>query len=161
MNPPRKPSPTESPLLFEIDDNPLEETLTCWGGVPLVVQAFRSLGVSARVRQHVQIKQRERGYDEATMVESFVVLNAVGGERVDDFAHLREDAGLKEMLGHEVPSPEAARQFLKQFHSEEKLEQARQQRKPEQIAFIPEEADALASGDCASSRGELADVRQG
>ena len=50
---------------------------------------------------------------------------------------------MKEMLGHEVPSPEAARQFLKQFHSEEKIEQAKQQRKPEQIAFIPEEADAL------------------
>ena len=51
---------------------------------------------------------------------------------------------MKEMLGHEVPSPEAARQFLNQFHSEEKIEQARQQRKPEQIAFIPKEADALA-----------------
>jgi len=144
MIPSRKPSPTESPLLFEIDDEPLQETLTAWSGVPLVVQAFRSLGVPARVRQHVQIKQRERGYDEATMVESFVVLNAVGGDRVDDFAHLREDAGLKEMLGHEVPSPEAARQFLNRFHSEEKLEQARDGRKPEQIAFIPEEADALA-----------------
>ncbi|MHB1839800.1 MAG: IS1380 family transposase [Acidobacteriaceae bacterium] len=144
MIPPRKPSPTESPLLFEIDDEPLQETLTAWSGVPLVVQAFRSLGVPASVRQHVQIKQRERGFDEATMVESFVVLNAVGGECLDDFQHLRDDAGLKEMLGHEVPSPEAARQFLNRFHSEEKLEQARDGRKPEQIAFIPEEADALA-----------------
>ncbi len=58
MIPPRKPSPTESPLLFEIDDEPLQETLTAWGGVPLVVQAFRSLGVPASVRQHVQIKQQ-------------------------------------------------------------------------------------------------------
>ena len=49
MNPPRKPSPTESPLLFEIDDEPLQETLTAWGGVPLVVQAFRSLGVPTSV----------------------------------------------------------------------------------------------------------------
>ncbi len=48
------------------------------------------------------------------------------------------------MLGHEIPSPEAARRFLKQFHSEKKIEQARQQRKPEQIAFILEEANALA-----------------
>ena len=78
------------------------------------------------------------------MVESFVVLNAVGGERVDDFQHFRDDAGLKEMLGHEVPSPESARQFLNRFHSEEKLEQARDGRKPEQIAFIPKDADALA-----------------
>lgn len=45
MKPPRKPSPTESPLLFEIDDEPLEETLTSWGGVPLVVQAFRSQNI--------------------------------------------------------------------------------------------------------------------
>ncbi len=141
---PKKPSPTESPLLFEIDPQPLEETLTAWGGVPLVVQAFRSLGVPASVQRHVQIKQRERGYDEATMVESFIVLNALGGECVDDFQHLREDAGLKEMLGHEIPSPEAARQFLYQFHAAAKIEAAKQRRGPEQIAFIPEETDALA-----------------
>jgi hypothetical protein len=141
---PRKPSPTESPLLFEIDPEPLAETLTAWGGVPLVVQAFRSLGVPASVQRHVHIKQRERGYDEATMVESFVVLNALGGECLEDFGHLREDAGLKEMLGHEIPSPEAARQFLYQFHADEKIEEAKQRRRPEQIAFIPEESDALA-----------------
>ena len=63
MNPSRKPSPTESPspLLFELDDEPLQETLTAWGCVPLVVQAFRSMGVPASVRQHVRIKQRELG----------------------------------------------------------------------------------------------------
>lgn len=48
------------------------------GGVPLLVQAFRSLGLPAQVREHVRIKQRDRGYDEATMVENFVILNAVG-----------------------------------------------------------------------------------
>ena len=141
---PKKPSPTESPLLFEIDPEPLVETLTAWGGIPLAVQAFRSLGVPASVQRHVAIKQRERGYDEATMVESFVVLNALGGECVDDLQYLREDAGLKQMLGHEIPSPEAARQFLNQFHGEEKIEEAKQRRGPEQIAFIPEESDALA-----------------
>ena len=41
-----KPSPTESPLLFEIDPQPIEETLTALGGIPLVVQAFRSLGAA-------------------------------------------------------------------------------------------------------------------
>ena len=64
MNPSRKPSPTESPLLFEIDDEPLLEALNAWGSVPLVVQAFRSLGVPARVRQHgvvsFQISPRTR-----------------------------------------------------------------------------------------------------
>ena len=64
----RKPSPTESPLLSEIDPEPIPETLTALGGVPLLMQAFRSLGLPAQVREHVRIKERERGYDEGTMV---------------------------------------------------------------------------------------------
>jgi len=140
----KRPSPTESPLLFEIDPQPLTETLTAWSGVALVVQAFRSLGLPASIERHLHLKQRDRGYDEATVVESFVVLNALGGECLEDFTHLREDGGLKEMLGHAIPSPEAARQFLYQFHAEEKIEEAKQRREAEQIAFIPGENDALA-----------------
>jgi hypothetical protein len=64
------------------------------------------------VRQQVRVRERERGYDEATMVERFVLLNAVGGECFDDFPRSQEDAGLPEMIGHSIPSPEAARQFL-------------------------------------------------
>ena len=74
-----KPSPTESPLGFEIDPEPASETLTALGGIPLLVQTFRSLGLPASVARQVRIKQRQRGYDEATMVESFVILNAAGG----------------------------------------------------------------------------------
>jgi hypothetical protein len=128
----RRPSPTESPLLFEVDPEPLPETLTALGGIPLVVQTFRSLGLPDSVRQQVQIKERERGYDEPTFVESFVILNAAGGDCVGDFKRLREDAGLKEMIGHELPSAEAARQFLNAFHQDEKIEQAKQRRLPDQ-----------------------------
>jgi hypothetical protein len=139
----RKPSPTESPLLFEIDPEPIPETLTALGGVPLLVQTFRSLGLPAQVREHVRIKERERGYDEATMVESFVVLNAVGGECCDDFARLREDPGLSELIGHGAPSPAAARKFLNQFHEEEKIEVAKGRRTEDEIAYIPEENEPL------------------
>ena len=89
--------------------------------------AFRALGLAASVERQVRIKQRQRGYDEATMVESFVILNAAGGECLDDFARLREDAGLAELLGHEIPSPEAARNFLYQFHDDEKIVEAPRQ----------------------------------
>jgi Transposase DDE domain group 1 len=139
----RKPSPTEQPLLIEIDPEPLPETLTALGGVPLVVQTFRSLGLPLSVRQHVQVKERARGYDEATMVESFVILNAVGGECFEDFQRLREDPGLSGIIGHGIPSPEAARQFLYQFHEEEKIEEAKQRRSGDEIAYIPEETEPL------------------
>ena len=52
-----KPSPTASPLLFELDPEPLEETLTALGGIPLVVQAFRSLGAAA---EYPGARARER-----------------------------------------------------------------------------------------------------
>ena len=73
------------------------------------------------------------------MVESFVVLNAMGGECFDDFLRLREDAGLKEMLGHGIPSPDAARRFLYKFHEQDKIEAAKQGRAAGQIAYIPED----------------------
>src|SRR5258707_10707068 len=138
-----KPSPTEAPLLFEFDPQPAEEVLTALGGLPLVVQAFRSLGLPGSVQQHLVVKERQRGYDEATFVESFVLLNAAGGECLDDFERLRADPGLEQLIGHEVPSPEAARKFLYAFHEEEKIAQAKQQRLPDQIAYIPSESEEL------------------
>lgn len=140
----RKPSPAEGEFLFEIDSEPLEECLTAWGGVPLLVRAARSLNVPGLVRNHVQIKQRDRGFDEASYVVSFLVLNTVGGDCLEDFDQLREDAGLKEILGHEVPSAEAARKFLYQFHDEKKIEQAQQELEPGQVSYIPGENAALA-----------------
>jgi Transposase DDE domain group 1 len=138
-----KASPTESPLLFEMDPEPAPEILTALGGIPLVVQTFRSLGLPASVKRHVHVKERERGYDEATLVESFVVLNAAGGECLDDFTRLREDPGLAELIGHPIPSPEAARHFLYQFHEEKNITTAKAQREFGQIAYIPGENQAL------------------
>jgi hypothetical protein len=62
---------------------------------------------------------------------------------VDDFSHLREDAGLSEMVGHQIPSPSVARKFLNGFHEDAKIETAKQQRIGDQIAYIPEETEAL------------------
>jgi hypothetical protein len=138
-----KPSPTASPLLFELDPEPLQETLTGLGGIPLVVQAFRSLGLPQSIQEHVRVKQRGRGYDEATFVESFVILNAAGGECVEDFERLRQDPGLAEMIGHDLPSPRAALEFLYAFHQDEKIAAAQQQRLPGEIAYIPEETVPL------------------
>lgn len=143
MRKPEKPSPTEMDFLFEIDPEPAPETLTSWGGVPLLVRAFRSLGLPGSVQRNIRIKQRASRYDEAMLVESFVVLNAIGGECLDDFARLREDGGLAEMLGHEIPSPERARKFLYEFHDEGKMSKARQQLPLGQVAYIPGENAAL------------------
>jgi hypothetical protein len=138
-----KPSPAGGEFLFQLDPEPLEECVTAYAGIPLLVQAMRSLDVPGSVKRHVQVKQRQRGLDEAGYVESFVVLNALGGECLEDFDRLREDEGLSEMLGHEMPSPEAARKFLYQFHDENKVEQAQQELPAGQVSYIAEESAPL------------------
>jgi hypothetical protein len=139
-----RPSPTELALPFQLDAKPAAEKLTGLAGVALLVQAFRSLALPARIRCHVQVKERERGYDEATLVESFVILNAVGGDCLEDFDRLREDEGLPELIGHAIPSASVARKFLYRFHEEENILEAQQRRLPGEIAYIPEENAALA-----------------
>ncbi|MDQ2774240.1 MAG: hypothetical protein M3Y57_04830 [Acidobacteriota bacterium] len=122
-----KPSPAESDFLFEIDSEPAPERLTSYGGTAVLIRTPRSLGVAQSVAQHVHIKKRDRGYDEATFVESFVVLNSMGGDCLDDFDQLRADAGLASMLGQELPSPGAARNFLCEFHDGSRIDDAKQQ----------------------------------
>ena len=132
-----KRSPAEGEFLFQMDATPLEESVTALGGVPLLMRAVRSLDVAGSVKRNLQVKQRERGFDEATYVENFPVLNAVGGDCLEDFERLQEDPGLAEMLGHAVPSPEAARKFLYQFHDGSKIEQAQQELAVGQLRSLP------------------------
>jgi hypothetical protein len=152
-------SPAEQPLPFVYDSEPGQELLTGFGGMPLLVQAFRSLGVGASVRRNLEIKQRQRGLDEASYVESFVILNAAGGDCLDDFQRLREDAGLAQMVGHEMPSPEAARKFLYGFHEEDRITQAQQSLAIGQVSYIPAESRPL-HGLAEVNRDLVAEVGQ-
>jgi len=136
-------SPAEGELPFEYDWEPAEEVLTAYAGVPLFVRTIRSLAVPGSVKQHLRIKQRERGLDEASLVESFLVLNALGGECLDDFERLREDVGLAEMVGHEMPTPKVARRFLYAFHDQERIEAAQQELPVGQVSYIPTESAPL------------------
>ena len=138
-----KPSPTELALPFTYDEQQVEDSLTSFGGMPLLVQAFRSLGAGLSANRNLALKQRQRGLVVASYVESFVVLNAAGGDCLEDFEHLRTDGGLVELIGHEMPSAEAARKFLYQFHEDDKIAEAQQALALGQASYIPEETAAL------------------
>jgi hypothetical protein len=64
----QKPSPAAGEFLFQLDPEPLEECVTAYAGIPLFLQAARSLEVPRLVNLHLQIKQRDRGLDEAGYV---------------------------------------------------------------------------------------------
>jgi hypothetical protein len=47
-------------MLFEIDPEPATETPTALGGIPLLGQELRSLGVPGSVKRQVRSARRER-----------------------------------------------------------------------------------------------------
>jgi hypothetical protein len=102
-------------LPFELDVRAEAAALTAHGGVPLLIEAFRTSGAAAVLDEHVSIKRRKRGLTPSQLVEGLFSLWAAGGERCEDLAHLREDAALALLLGHGLPAPQTARDFLEAF----------------------------------------------
>ena len=73
--------PTTNPRLpFEIDDTLDPTPVTGRAGVPLVIELFRQLGVAQAIEAHVPVKQRQRGWPPAQVVESLIALSRVKGD---------------------------------------------------------------------------------
>jgi hypothetical protein len=133
-------------LPFELDERTDEEALTAHAGTPLLVEYFRASGAAAVVDE-TSPKQRARGLSASEMLSSMFVLWAAGGERCEEFAMLREDKALSELLGFELPAPQTARDFFERYHAEDLplLQQGA-------AARVPSESASLLGMDRASRR---------
>ena len=106
-------------LPFELDEKIDESLVTAHAGVPLVIELFRSCGAAQEMDRAVVTKQRRRGLEPSELAEGLFALWLAGGERCEDLDMLREDRGLAELLGHTLPAPQTARDFLDAFHAED------------------------------------------
>ena len=96
-------------------------------------------GVEATVERTLPQKRSPKGLRQGQMVESFVLLSALGGDCIEDMERLRDDRGLEAMLGYYPPAPETAWQWLDMFHDEGLMKE-----RPVQGSFIPVESARLA-----------------
>jgi Transposase DDE domain group 1 len=106
-------------LDFEIDTELEPGLVTARAGVPSLIEAYRLSGTAAVVERTIKLKARKRGLSASEMVESFLALWATGGERAEDFDHFRQDKALAELIGHELPAAQTARDFLDRFHADD------------------------------------------
>lgn len=115
--------PARLPLLsksgFLLDPRPLEEPASPHAGALVISRALRSLKVPELTAANLQLKRRQRGYEEAQFIETVLLLQAVGGDCPEDLALLNQDAMLGRALGYELPKVTAVRNFLERFHDEE------------------------------------------
>lgn len=148
-------------LPFDYEEVPAERVrVTSYSGLPLVAEMYRASGADAAVKSCVQTRsrRRERGLSDSELVESFVLLQASGGDCLDDFLRLQADAALAEMVGHELPSPTRAKEFLYDFHDDSREKSDREQRML-MPSFVPAESGAL-GGLAEALRGTAASLQR-
>ena len=130
-------------LPYEVQVTEKVGQVTARGGLPLVVETMRGLGLDRAINKHLHTSRRNSGYREVEKVEALLLLIAAGGDCLDDIRTLQADEGLCRLLGRELPSPDTLRHFLYEFHDEALIEKAKRQRAAGTVAYIPEENDAL------------------
>lgn len=131
----------ESAKSLEIEfEAGLREEVTAHAGVSLLVETGRRSGVIAAADRTLPTKKNPKGLTQGQMVESLVLLSALGGECLDDLQKLRQDQGLAVLLGYELPAPSTARSWLDLCHDPKALAE-----RPLQGSFIPKESPRLAA----------------
>ncbi len=127
--------PAALPLLaktpFVLDPTPLSEASSSYAGALATSRAFRSLGLPTLIEETLKLKKRQRGFSEAQMIESLILLHTIGGECPEDIKLLADDSCIARGLGYEVPKATAVREFLENFHDEQQegLRPPRQQQR--------------------------------
>jgi hypothetical protein len=118
----------------------LTDQVTPHAGSALLIELGRRSGVIGAAERYLPTKQSGKGLRPGELVESFVLLSALGGECLDDFDGLRRDRGLAALLGYDLPAASTARQYLdRTFHEPEAVKD-----RPLQGSFIPAESAGLA-----------------
>ncbi len=125
----------KAPLLGIKIAGGLEGTMTAWAGVSPLIMLGRKCGLMETANKVLPQKKSDKGLQSGQMMESFVLLSAMGGDRIDDMERLRQDRGLAAMLGYTPPAAPTARQWLDKFHDETLMSG-----RPLQGSFLPPES---------------------
>jgi hypothetical protein len=128
---------------FVLDARPLAEATSPHVGLLAISRVYRSLGLPDLVAANLPLRQRQRGFSEAQLIESLCLLQALGGECPEDIGLLAKDACLERGLGYAPPKATAAREFLERFH-EAGLEKLRPKRAAQKSFIFPSSAPVAA-----------------
>jgi hypothetical protein len=134
-----KPGRIRSSLnLWDIEQERVDEGVTAYAGLPVVIEAWYGLGLDKACHKHLKLRQRQRGLSDAQYAEVLAMLLMAGGRTVEDLESLQKDAGLCRLwpLAKEA-TPRSLLSYLHRFHDEEqpKAQQGR--------AHIPKESRGL------------------
>jgi hypothetical protein len=124
------------PFVFKAARQPMD--LTARAGLTLVSETMLALGLEEVVGARLSVRKRQRGFSEFDKLHAMVLVQAAGGECIEDIRVLSRDAGLLRLVARPWPSPDALHEFLAAFQDEAEMGS-----RPGEGAWIPEENAAL------------------
>ena len=151
---------TQGALPFQYQSEKNDSGLTGFAGLPLYIELARQSGLIQHINQ--TIKTKMRGWSDAEMILSLILLNLAGGDCISDIERLEQDAGFRTLLmrfaihgmkrkerrtfekrwrkakSRGLPSNAAIHRYLPQFHSPEE-----EKNRVEGESFIPKPNDNL------------------
>lgn len=97
------------------------------GGVILTEEIFKKLGINTAIDQHIGARVAGSGvqYTDSTYVKSFVLMQMLGGDTVDDLRLLREDPVINAIIG-KIPGKTSAHNYLASFVDSQEEEKRKQ-----------------------------------
>jgi hypothetical protein len=145
---------TQGILGFKYEEEKQETGMTGLAGLPVYLDLMKVMGLRELIGSHLEVKQR--GWTDAQMVTSLIMLNLAGGECVEDLRKVEKDEGFCKILRRfeqqgkrrserremerrwrkerwrSVPSPSAVFRYLSAFHAGDE-----EKRRVEGEAFMP------------------------
>ena len=115
-------TPVMSPgnIQYDIADR---TTAINYGGVGVMVQLVKSLGLAEAIDERVHLLKYHRPYHESDHVLNLVYNIVTGGQCLEDMEHRRQDIGyLNAMNAKRIPDPTTGGDFLRRFKKKDVVE---------------------------------------
>ena len=141
-------------LAFKYEEEKRDRGMTGLSGLPVYLDLIHAMGLPKLIGDHLQVK--ERGWADAQMISSLILLNLAGGDCVEDLSKVENDEGFCRILRRvgqwglkrrerreqerrwrkeqkrSVPSPSSVFRYLSFFHDREQ-----EKKRVAGKAFIP------------------------
>jgi len=110
-----KKRPKEVRIEYELTDLPL----TAMGGLPVVIEAAKALGIDHLFDKYLHVKLRDNGYRESELAMAVILTLLAGGESIEDADKIRMDEVVR---GKHFPHSTTVGDFLRRFTEEEQFQ---------------------------------------
>ena len=136
--------------------------LLSWSGIAIIRQLVERLGVASAIDAAVRVLRRCKWYTESDHILTLIYNMLTGGSTLSDINRLRDDPGVKRVLGTErIPHATTAGDFLARFGEKRnavavsELREVGEHIQQESFAMLPRERRAVATIDLDSSIHEV------